>query len=140
MSIDLFGRVQSNSGDIPTVINQTKFFLFNKEGDFDIQNKKLRNVSDAVDEKDVVNLKVLKNHLIDLNTNITSLKNNLNEIKDDEVEILDRLEEERTNFETFIERIIFPLINEVIEIKKRKKGESMDKINQILTNVFDFVK
>lgn len=57
MSIDVFGRtlVRANEGQ------RGVGFVLTKEGDFDIEKKRLCNVAPAIEPSDAVNLECLRN-------------------------------------------------------------------------------
>ena len=61
MSIDVFGRHLGSSkvAKGPPGIG----FNLTKTGNFDLEQKKLCNVADAVDDSDAVNLNILRPHL-----------------------------------------------------------------------------
>lgn len=77
MSIDIFGRLLVNSREVHKKVICNEFHL-TKNGDYDIRNKKLSNVNDAIEKNDAVNLKVFKVHF---NGSINENKNMRIEIK-----------------------------------------------------------
>lgn len=63
MSIDVFGRHLGSNKIVkgPPGIG----FNLTKQGDFDLENKKLCNIANPVDDKDAVNFKTLQDKLTD---------------------------------------------------------------------------
>ena len=82
MSIDVFGRSLSSSSKVARGPPGIGFNLTEK-GDFDLENKKLCNVADPVDEGDAVNLKSLNKSLdVKFNELKQLLDTQTNEIND----------------------------------------------------------
>lgn len=99
MSIDVFGRLLVGQKEIfkgPPGVG----FELTREGDFDIQNKKLCNIANAEDEKDAVNLKGLRDSIDSLRKDI-SWKLLLLEEKVDRLELFSKyVIEGKYSFET----------------------------------------
>ena len=97
MSIDVFGR-HLGSGKVakgPPGI----FLNLTKTGDFDLEQKKLCNVADAVDEKDAINLNILKKELEfdsnqvyeEVNYQINRLENKIKSLEEEAKKSLDKI-------------------------------------------------
>lgn len=80
MSIDVFGHVLVENKEIikgPPGIG----FQLNKEGNFDIQDKTLTYVADAVDSKDAINLKTLRELLKDITNKVENLERKIRHLE-----------------------------------------------------------
>ena len=73
MSVDVFGRILVQSKEVhkgPAGVG----FVLTKEGDFDIEKRRLRNVASALEPHDAVNLENLKTIKENLKSNEENLK------------------------------------------------------------------
>lgn len=67
MSLDKFGRFSHVSKSESSRGPKGEGFNLNSDGNFDIQRKKLCNVTDPTDDDDVVTLKYMKKHTVSKN-------------------------------------------------------------------------
>ena len=110
MSIDVFGR-HLGPGKVakgPPGIG----FNLTKTGDFDLEQKKLCNVADAVDDKDAVNLNILKKE-IELELNI---------VYEEIDHVINRVENKIKSLEEETKKR-FDKIYEVLDIPEKEEEE-----------------
>ena len=115
MSVDIFGRSSINKKEIILKGPPGIGFSLTDSGDFDIQNKRLCNVSDPINNQDAVNLNVFSAHkkFIEVEQKkfqenilikITELSDKINEFK---IEIKKQLHEDIDNrYENLIKDLI----------------------------------
>lgn len=133
MSVDVFGRSLETKTEISKGPPGQGFFLTTSE-DYDIRGKKLCNVGEPAHETDAINLNFLKTYTDDIKEEIIS---NNSELLDEEIEkIEDKALQVQERITSFNKDIIWPLIQEVIQIKKNS-GEPLDKIHKIAREFID---
>lgn len=135
MSVDVFGR------SLKTSVRVFKGppghgFIQTNSGDYDIQQKKLCNVGEAVAENDAVNLQLLKKYTRKIEQEIVIDKFNL--LSERLQELSDQVLEERERFVMFTRKTMWPLFEEVKKIKENDQ-EFQQNLSKIMLDLLDYM-
>ena len=111
-------------------------FILTDSGNYDIQNKQLCNVGDAVVEKDAVNLQLLKKYIPKIEQEIILDKFN---IFDERIqELSGQLLQERERFVLFTRKIVWPLLEEVKKFRETDQNFQQN-ISKIKLDMLDYM-
>ena len=130
MSVDLFGRSLKNKIKISKGPPGQGFSLTPSE-DYDIKGKRLCNIGEAVETSDAINLNFLKIYVQNIKQDITLLDQEIKRI-DEQVSL------EKERMISLIKDIIWPLIQEVIQIRRHRK-EPIEVMSKVARDVIDFL-
>ena len=107
MSVEVFGRILVQSKEVqkgPAGIG----FVLTKEGDFDIEKRRLRNIAPALEPQDAVNLENLKTIKENLKSNEENLK-----FVEENLKIVEEKINQLTNSVRYIEKQIMVVNQQV---------------------------
>lgn len=135
MSVDVFGRSLKASIRVFKGPPGNGFIQTNS-GDYDIQQKKLCNVGEAVAENDAVNLQLLKKYTRKIEQEIVIDKFNL--LSERLQELSDQVLEERERFVMFTRKTMWPLFEEVKKIKENDQGFQQN-LSKIMLDLLDYM-
>lgn len=137
MSVDVFGRSLKIGEKILKGSPGTGYILTDS-GDYDIQDKKLCNVGEAVIENDAVNLQLLKKYIRKLNQEIVT--DQFNPLNERLQELSDQVLQERERFVLFTRKIIWPLLEEIKKVTVSVENENFQQnLSKIMLDMLDYM-
>lgn len=107
MSVDVFGRQWVREKEIQKGPRGIGFEL-TTSGDFDINNKRLCNVSNPVEDSDCVNLQFIKKEITLFQKSINDLSESLDLLKRELVDFRNNFEKFKTDTSTVLKRRRIP--------------------------------
>lgn len=135
MSVDVFGRSLKNGVEVLKGLPGQGFILTGS-GNYDIRDKRLCNVGEAVDANDAVNLDLLKVHM--QNVKQEFVIKHFNIMMEQLNELEDQILRDKERFVLFTRTVIWPVIQELKKVKVNDQ-EFQQNLSKITSDVLDYM-
>ena len=135
MSVNVFRRLLKTG--VRVLKGPTGYgFILTALADYDIQNKKLCNIGEAVSENDAVNLQLLKKYLYKIEQGIVI--DRFNTLNERIQELLDQVLQERERFVLFIRKTVWPLFEGLKKVKESDRAYQPN-LSKIMLVMLDYM-